>query len=162
MTKAKSHLPDGIRTVTPFLMLKSCIESIEWYRRVFGAEVRTIAPGPSPGSTMHAEIRIGDSSVYLADDMPMSSVKSPALLGGPSASITLYFPDCDAVYKRAVAAGATVQMPMDDMFWGDRYGVIKDPFGCVWAIATHKEDLTPEEMNARTREFFAKAAQQGS
>jgi len=162
MSNAKSYLPDGIRTATPTLMQKNCIEAIEWYRRTFGAEVRSISPGPSPGSTMHAEIRIGDSSIYMADDMPMSSVKSPSLLGGTSSSITLYYSDCDAVFERSLKAGAQVQMPLDDMFWGDRYGVIKDPFGYMWAIATHKEDLTLDELNQRARAFFASMPKQDS
>jgi len=160
MTKAKSYLPDGVRTATPTLMLKNAREAIEWYKKAFGAQVKTIAEGPTPGSTIHAEIRIGDSAIFLVDDMPMSPTKSPSLLGGATGSITLYFQDCDAVYNQAVKAGAEVLMPMADMFWGDRYGSIKDPFGCVWSIATHKEDFTREEMEQRTRDFFASMAKQ--
>lgn len=162
MTKAKSYLPEGLRTATPTLMLKNAVEAIEWYKKAFGAQVKTIAAGPTPGSTIHAEIRIGDSAIFMVDDMPGSPTKSPALLGGASSSITLYFPDCDAIYNQAVNAGAEVVMPMADMFWGDRYSTIKDPFGCVWAIATHKEDLSREEMAQRTRDFFASMAKQPS
>jgi PhnB protein len=162
MTKAKSHLPEGIRTVTPTLMLKNTLQAIEWYKKAFGAQVKTVAPGPTPGSTIHAEIRIGDSSIYMVDDMPAAHTKSPTLLGGASASITLFVPDADAVYNQAVKAGAEVLMPIADMFWGDRYGVIKDPYGCVWAIGTHKEDFTPQEMEQRTRDFFANMAKQPS
>jgi PhnB protein len=158
MPKANSYAPDGIRTVTPMLMHKSCIQAIEWYKKAFGAEVRTMAAGPSPGSTIHAEIRIGDSSIYMSDDMPMASTKSPGLLGGASASITLFVPDCDALYNRAVAAGAEVVSPIADMFWGDRYSTVKDPFGCYWSIATHKEDVAREELERRTHEFFAQMA----
>jgi PhnB protein len=92
--------------------------------------------------------------------MPNSPTKSPGLLGGASSSITLYFPDCDGIYTQAVKAGAEVLMPMADMFWGDRYGTIRDPFGCVWSIATHKEDFTREEMQRRTQDFFANLANQ--
>lgn len=162
MTKAKSYLPDGIRTVTPTLMLKNALEAIAWYKKAFGAQVKSIASSPTPGSTIHSEIRIGDSAIFMVDDMPMSPTKSPALLGGASSSITLYFPDCDAIYDQAVKAGAEVLMPMEDMFWGDRYGSIRDPFGCVWAIATHKEDFSREEMERRTREFFANMANRPS
>jgi PhnB protein len=158
MPKAKSHCPEGIRTVTPFLMQKSSQEAIAWYQKAFGAEVRHIAAGPVPGSTIHAEIRIGDSSVFMADDMPMSKIKSPSLLGGASGAITLYVADCDALYSRAVAAGAEIINPIADMFWGDRHSTIKDPFGCFWSISTHKEDVSPEEMERRTREFFAEMA----
>jgi len=160
MTKAKSYLPDGIRSVTPTLVQKNSVEAIEWYKKAFGAQVRVIAPGPVPGSTVHAEIRIGDSSIYVADEMPGSPVKPASALGSASSSITLYFEDCDAVYNQAVKAGAQVLMPIDDMFWGDRYATIKDPFGCVWSIASHREDLTPQEIEQRTREFFAAMAKQ--
>jgi uncharacterized glyoxalase superfamily protein PhnB len=162
MTKAKSYLPDGIRSVTPTLIVKNAVEAIDWYKRAFGAQVKTIAAGPKPGSTIHSEIRIGDSAIFVVDDMPGSPTKSPGLLGGASSSITLYFPDCDAIYNQAVKAGAEVVMPIADMFWGDRYSTIKDPFGCVWGIATHKEDVPPEEMGQRTREFFATMAKRPS
>ena len=142
------------------LTVKNSLQAIDWYKRVFGAEVRSISPGPNPGLTIHAEIRIGDSSVFMADDSPMSNTKSPSRLGGATASITLYVPDSDTVYNRAVAAGAEVVLPIGDMFWGDRYGVVTDPFGCYWAIATHKEDMSSEEMERRSREFFASVGKQ--
>jgi len=162
MAKATSYLPEGIRAVTPMLTVKNSVRAIDWYKKAFGADVRTIAAGPTPGSTIHAEFRIGDCSIFIADEMPMASTKSPPSLGGSSASITLYFSDCDSVYNRAVAAGAEVLMPIADMFWGDRYSIIKDPFGCVWSIATHKEDVSKEEMDRRTREFFATMPKQGA
>jgi len=158
MAKSKSHLPEGIRTVTPTLTVSNSLRAIDWYKKVFGAEVRSRSEGPVAGSTIHAEIRIGDSSLYMADDSPMTRTKSPSLLGGASASVTLYVPDSDAVFSRAVAAGAEVVEPIGDMFWGDRYGVVKDPFGCFWAIATHKEDIGSEEMERRSRAFFASMA----
>lgn len=160
MTKAKSHLPDGIRTITPMLTLKNSREAIEWYKKALGAEARTVVEGPTAGSTIHAEIRIGDSSIFMADETPMSHTKSVAALGAATASLTIYVPDCDAVYDQAVKAGAQVVMPMADMFWGDRYSTIRDPFGCLWSIATHKEDLTSEEMDQRMRAFMANMSKQ--
>jgi PhnB protein len=160
MAKAKSYAPEGIRTLTPTLTLKNARAAIAWYQKAFGAEVRTIAEGPTPGSTIHSEIRIGDSALFLVDEMPGAPSKSPESLGAVNAGITMYFPDCDAVYKQAVAAGAQVVMKMEDMFWGDRFGTLRDPFGCLWSIATHKEDVSREEMERRTREFFAAMAKQ--
>ncbi len=161
MAKAKSHAPEGIRTLTPMLVLPDCKRAIEWYERALGAELLNRAEGPSPGSTIHAALRIGDSVVFMADDSPMSAIKSPALLGGASSAITMYVPDVDVVFKRAVAAGAEAVTAPADMFWGDRYSTIKDPFGCYWSPATHQEDVDPVEMEKRTREFFATMAKQG-
>jgi PhnB protein len=158
MAKAKSYFPEGVSAVTPVLVLPSCVRAIAWYEKALGAVVRNRAEGPAPGSTVHAQISIGGCSIFMADDMPMSKVKSPGLLGGASAAITLYVPNVDEVFERAVAAGAEVVQPVADMFWGDRYSTIKDPFGCYWSIATHQEDLSAEEMARRTREFFASMA----
>ena len=157
MATAKNYLPDGIRSITPHLTVKNALEAIEFYKAAFGAQVRSHAPGPAPGSTMHAELVIGDSALYLADEMPMSAIKAPGAAGS-TAAMTLFVPDCDAVYKKAVDAGAKSLMPPGDMFWGDRYSQVTDPFGHVWAIATHKEDITPEEMQRRSEEFFARFA----
>lgn len=158
MSRAKSHLPEGIRTVTPTLVFKSTREAIDWYQKAFSAQVVSVAPGPAPGSIVHAHIRIGDSAIYMADVMPGSPVQPPSAAGNASASITLFVPDADALYDQALKAGAEVLMPIADMFWGDRYATLKDPFGCVWAIATHKEDLSAQELDQRTRDFFASAA----
>jgi len=158
MAKATSYAPEGIRTLTPTLTLKNAREAVEWYKKAFDAHVRVMAEGPTPGSTIHGEIRIGDSAIFVVDEMPQSPSKSPASLGGVNGGITMYVADCDAVYNRAVAAGAQVVMPMADMFWGDRFSSIRDPFGCLWSIATHKEDVSPDEMEHRTREFFASMA----
>lgn len=156
-TPAKSFAPDGIRTVTPHLAVKNAVEAMQFYKKAFDAKVRSHAPGPAPGSTMHAEIMIGDSVVYLADEMPMSATKAPGP-SGPTAAMTLFVSDCDRVYKQALEAGAKSLMPPGDMFWGDRYSQVSDPFGHVWAIATHKEDVSPEEMQRRSEEFFARFA----
>jgi uncharacterized glyoxalase superfamily protein PhnB len=160
MAKAKSYVPEGLRSVTAHLVVKNAVEAIEFYKKAFGAELRSRAEGPTPGSTMHAEIRIGDASVFLADEM-MSVVKAPANLGGTTSSLMLFVPDCDAVFDKAVAAGAKVNMPLGDQFWGDRYGQVIDPFGHVWEIGTHKEELTPEEMSQRAQAAMAQFANPG-
>jgi len=107
---------------------------------------------------MHAELKIGDSIFFLADEMPMSSVKSPAATGSTTVMINLFVPDCDALFKQATAAGAAALTPPADMFWGDRYSQVRDPFGHVWSLATRKEDLSPEEIQARAGAFFAEMA----
>ncbi len=161
MAKAKSHFPEGVSAVTPMLVLPSCVRAITWYEKVFHAVLRNRAEGPAPGSTIHAEVRIGDCPIFMADDMPESRIKSPGLLGGASSSINLYVPNVDEVFQRAVAAGAEVVQPVADMFWGDRYATIKDPFGCYWSIATHQEDVSAEELRRRTQEFFASMKKAG-
>ena len=114
--------------------------------------------GP-PGKIGHAEIKIGDSMIMLSDEMPGGDGKSPKSLGGSTASVFLYVDDVDSVFKQAVAAGAKADMPPQDMFWGERFGKVTDPFGHLWALATHMEDIQPEEMKRRTEEYMAKMAQ---
>lgn len=127
------------RTLTPFLSIGGAEEALDFYKKAFGAQERARMPGPD-GKIMHAEITIGDSVLMLSD-----AIRQP-----PSQStLHLYVDDCDAVYERALQAGATEKMPMQDMFWGDRYGMVTDPFGNDWSIATHKEDVAPEEMARR-------------
>jgi len=149
-------IPDGYRTVTPYLTLTRTAQAIEFYKRAFGAQERERMTGPDGQRVMHAEIRIGDSFVMLSDELPQMGTRSPETLGGTTASIFLYVPDVDAAFKRAVDAGAKAVMPPTDMFWGDRFAKLVDPFGHQWAMATHKEDLTPEEI--RTRGAAAMAA----
>ena len=160
MAKAKSYLPEGLRSVTPHLVLKNSLDSIEFYKKAFGAELIAHAPGPTPRSTIHAMIKIGDSAIMLADEMPMSSAKAPKTVGGTTQSLSLFVPDVDATFNKAVAAGAKVNMPVGDQFWGDRYGQVFDPDGHLWEIATHKEDLTPQELEQRTRAAMAEMAKQ--
>ncbi len=155
MAKAKSPIPEGMRTVTPHLAVTNALDAVAFYKKAFGAELKSHAPGTTPRSTMHAEIRIGDSSVFLADMVGQGPVKPPTRDSGATCLIHLFVPNADAVFAAAVAAGATVVMPLSDMFWGDRYGQITDPFGHVWSIATHLEDLTPEEVDRRAKAFFA-------
>ncbi|HEY4187591.1 MAG TPA: VOC family protein [Polyangia bacterium] len=136
-------VPEGYRTVTPFLSVNGASEAIEFYKKAFGAEEKSRMPTPD-GKVLHSELRIGDSIVMLAD----------AMMGGPplTAGIHLYVADADAAWARATAAGAQVVMPLADMFWGDRYGVLTDKWGNKWSIATHKEDVLPEEMGVRAAE----------
>ena len=155
MAKAKSAVPAGHHTVTPHLIMNDAASALDWYAKALGAEELSRALGPD-GKVMHAEIRIGNSIIMLNDEM--GGGKSAKALGGSPISLWLYVEDCDALYNRAVAAGATVPPgpmgEMADQFWGDRCGAIIDPEGYLWTIATHKEDLTPEEMKQRAQEFF--------
>jgi PhnB protein len=149
-------IPDGYHTVTPYLIVKGAGEAIEFYKKAFGAEELFRMPGPDGRGVMHAEIRIGDSVIMLADEFPDRGYLSPLARGGATSSLLLYVEDVDASFARAIAAGATEKMPVSDMFWGDRYGQVSDPFGHDWSIATHKEDVAPEDMARRQQEFFAK------
>jgi len=155
MAKAARPIPEGLHNVTPHLAIKGAAEAIDFYRRAFGAEERFRSSSPD-GKIMHADLKIGDSVVFLADEFPSSGLKAPKSLGGTAVLLNIYVADADALFARAVKAGAKPTMPPADMFWGDRYSQVEDPFGHAWAIATHKEDLTPEEMNKRATEHFSK------
>jgi PhnB protein len=147
-------IPEGYHALTPSLAVDNATQAIEFYKRAFGAKERMRMPGP--GDTIaHAELEIGDSVLMLADPFPQSTVKPPKQLGGTTVGIFLYVEDVDEVVQQAIDAGATVTMPVEDQFWGDRYGSVADPFGHTWQIATHKEDLTPEEISERGKEAMA-------
>jgi uncharacterized glyoxalase superfamily protein PhnB len=141
-------IPKGYHVVTPSIVVRGADKAIEFYKKAFGAKELNRMPGPD-GKLLHAEIRIGDSIVMLSDEFPQMGAASPETVGGISASLMIYTKDADALFNQALAAGAKVSMPLADMFWGDRYGRVKDPFGHDWQIATHKEDLTPKEMARR-------------
>ena len=158
MTRAKNAVPEGYRTVTAALVLDDTAKAIAWYESAFGAKETARNVGPD-GKIMHAEIQIGDSRVMLNDAMMGS--KSAATMGGSPASLWLYVEDCDALYNRAVAAGAKPSMPLSDMFWGDRFGAITDPFGYRWSLATHTEDLTPDEIQKREAEWLKSLSANG-
>jgi len=150
-SKPVKAVPEGYSTVTPYLSVASASDAIAFYKKAFGAEEVMRMPMPD-GRVGHAELQIGDSRVMLADempDMPDAIAKSPRTLGGVSVSLCLYVADADAVFKRAVDAGAKVRRPLADMFYGDRTGVVEDPFGQVWTLMTHVEDVSPEEMKKR-------------
>jgi PhnB protein len=147
-------IPEGYNTVSPYLAVDDAAAAIEFYKRAFGAE-ETMRMDWGNGRIGHAELKIGDSHVMLSDPFPQSSTTSPKELGGTSGSIFMYVEDVDAVFKQAVDAGATATMEPENMFWGDRFGSITDPFGHVWSIATHVEDVPPEEMEERSKAAMA-------
>ena len=149
-------IPEGYHTLTPYLRVKGGEAAIEFYKKAFGAELRGKMPGPDGKTIMHAELKIGDSIIMLADECPEMGGKSPLSLGGTGLGLHVYVNDVDAAFKRAVDAGAKVKMPVSDMFWGDRYGQLQDPFGHEWSIATHKEDLPAQEIQKRGMEFMKK------
>jgi uncharacterized glyoxalase superfamily protein PhnB len=138
-------IPEGMRTVTPHLICAGAAEAIEFYQKAFGAVELSRMPG-SDGKVMHASIRIGDSVLMLNDEMPEWGSFGPKHLKGSPVIIHLYVENADAAFEQAVRAGATVTMPLDDMFWGDRYGKLEDPFGHQWSIGTHVRDVSPDEM----------------
>ena len=156
-TKAKA-VPEAFHTVTPSLVVRDASRAIDFYKRAFGAQETMRMPGPGGKGVMHAEIKIGDSVVFVSDEFPGMGCRSPESLGGSTAMLHLYVEDVDAAFQRAVQAGAKAAMPVADMFWGDRYGKVSDPFGHEWGLATHKEDLPQEEMAKRADAFFASMA----
>jgi PhnB protein len=151
---AVKPVPEGYNTVTPYLAVEDAAEAIEYYKKAFGAKERVRMDTPD-GKIGHAELEIGDSLVMLADPFPQASTRPPKELGGTTVSVFLYVEDVDAVVKQAVDAGATVTMEVADQFWGDRFGSITDPFGHSWSVATHVEDVPPEEMAERAKEAMA-------
>ena len=159
MPKNVKSIPEGFHSATPSLTVRGADKALDFYKRAFGAVERMRMPGPG-GKIVHAEIKIGDSIIFLSDEFAemKGASRSPQTLGGASGGVCLYVADADAVFQQAVRAGAKPLMPLADMFWGDRFGSVTDPFGHIWAIATHKEDLTPEEIRKRQEAFFAQAA----
>ena len=145
-------IPDGMHTLTPHLVCRNAAEAIAFYGKAFGAVELSRLPG-AEGKLMHAMVRIGDSSLMLVDEFPDCGAFGPQSLNGSPVTIHLYVTDVDATVERAVAAGAKVTMPVSDMFWGDRYGRIEDPFGHQWSIATHIRDLSPQEIQAAAATF---------
>jgi len=152
-------IPEGHHSLTPYLVVKDAAQAIEFYKRAFGAEEIDRMAGPGGTGIMHAEIKIGDSRLMLSDEFPGAGCRSPQSLGATTCQLFLYVPDVDASYQRAITAGATPIMPVSDMFWGDRYGNLSDPYGHQWGLATHKEDVSPQEMKKRVETFCAQMAQ---
>src|ERR1700680_1047769 len=148
MTSKVKPIPEGYHSVTPYLIIKDAASAIEFYKKAFGATELMRMADPS-GKIGHAEIKIGDSPIMLADEVLGMGYRSPQSLGGSPVSILLYVEDVDALFDQAVAAGAKVERPVKDQFYGDRSGGVTDPFGHGWYIATHKEDVSPEEMKKR-------------
>jgi PhnB protein len=158
MAAKTKPIPQGFHSITPCLTVDSAQQAIDFYTRAFGAKEIMRMDGP-PGKISHAELKIGDSILMLGDEMPGAGGRTPRSLGGSSVNIFLYVDDVDTIFDRAKAAGARVDMPVDDMFWGDRYGKLTDPFGHSWSIATHKEDVTPAEMTKRAQAAMSKMHQ---
>ena len=140
-------IPDGFHAITPHLNIRNAAAAIDFYKDVFGAKEVSRMPGPNGKGIMHAELRIGDSVLMLCDEYPEFNCKSPQQLNGTSVTIHLYVPNVDDVFRKALSAGAQTLLPVQDMFWGDRYGKLQDPFGHEWSIATHLRDLTPDEVS---------------
>jgi len=139
-------IPAGFHSVTPTLTVREAGDAIEFYKKVFNAEEINRFPGPDGKTIMHAEIKIGDSIIMLNDEFPQMNCLSPQSVGGPSSAIYLYVENSDSIFNRAVSAGAKVRMPMMNAFWGDRFGMLEDPYGHIWTVATRIIDLSPEEI----------------
>ena len=152
---AVQPIPAGYHTATIYLIVKGAAQALEFYKKAFGAVELMRMPGPND-TIGHAEIKIGDSPIMLADEFPEMGHKSPTTLGGTAVGIMLYVPDCDAMFAKAVSLGATIMKPLADQFYGDRSGSVIDPFGHQWTIATHTEDVSPEEMERRHDEMMVK------
>jgi PhnB protein len=154
---ATKPVPEGYNTVTPYLAVEDAAKAIEYYKKAFGAKegVRMDAPD---GKIAHAELDIGDSKIMLSDPFPQFATQPPKALGGTSVSVMLYVEDVDTFVQRAVDAGAKIETEVQDQFWGDRFGTISDPFGHVWSVATHVEDVPPEEMAERAKAAMAAMA----
>ncbi|WP_046006433.1 VOC family protein [Pseudoalteromonas rubra] len=148
-----SAIPDGYHALTPYLITENAAQAIDFYRRAFAAELIMQLPMPD-GGVAHAELKIGDSHLMLSDMCPDMHFKSPQQLGGTPVSLMLYVPDVDSTFTQAIAAGATELRPVVDQFYGDRAGTLQDPFGHVWTIGTHQEDLTEQEIMARMAEWM--------
>lgn len=154
---AVKPIPEGYEGITPYLICKNAEAAIEFYKKAFGAEASSVMTMPGSGGVMHAELRIGDSNLMLSDEFEQWKVLGPQSLGGTTVGMHLYVTDCDAAYARAVGAGATGVMPPTNMFWGDRFAKVKDPFGHEWSIATHVEDVSADECARRAAKMFGGA-----
>ena len=157
---AVKTIPDGYHSVTPYLIISGAGEAIDYYKKAFGATELLRMPAPG-GKVGHAEIKIGDSPIMLADEFPEMGYKSPKTLGGSPVSLMIYVAEVDTVFDQAIAAGGKVQRPVKDQFYGDRSGTLEDPFGHVWHIATHKDDVSAEEMERRAKAAGAAASSGG-
>src|SRR5262249_26800669 len=157
MAKVKS-IPDGFHTVTPYLTQRDSSKAIDFYKRAFGAHEVMRMAGPGGKGVGHAEIKIGDSIVFMSDEFPKGGTRAPESLGGATGSVFLYVSDVDQTFARAVRAGARAGMAPSNMFWGDRFGTLVDPFGHHWGVATHIEDVPPAEMEKRAKEAMAHMA----
>lgn len=143
------RIPEGFHTITPHMIVRNAAQAIDFYKKAFGAEELYRSPSPDGKTLMHAALRIGNSNLFLCDEFPQMGAKAPPTLGGTPVTMTLYVEDADKAFNQAVKAGAEVVMPLKDQFWGDRYGVLKDPYGHSWSIASHIEDVPTAELQKR-------------
>ena len=157
---AVKSIPTGYSAITPYLCVKGAAAAIDYYKQVFNAEERMRMPMPE-GKVGHAELQIGGSLIMLADEFPEMNFLSPQTIGGTPVSLMLYVSDCDQTFAKAIEHGATEKKPLQNQFWGDRCGTLQDPYGHVWTIATHIEDVTAEEMGRRMAEFTQQMQQGG-
>lgn len=151
-------IPEGYRTVTPMFVFKDARKAIDFYKKAFGATERYVMPGPNGKGVMHAEIKIGDSIVMMGEENSETKCRSAESFKGSPVSFYIYVNDADAAFKKAVDAGATPEMVVQEMFWGDKMGSVTDPFGYSWALATHTKELSPQEIERGAKEFCKKAA----
>jgi uncharacterized glyoxalase superfamily protein PhnB len=158
---AVNPIPKGMNTLTPNLVMRDCAKAIEFYKRALGAQEVSRMPAPDGKTIWHAELRIGDSVVFMNDEMPGMARPAPTASEPVPVTMWLYVPDCDAAFQQAVKAGAKATMQPADMFWGDRCASVADPFGYLWSFATHQKDLTEEEMRRAGEEFARSMQQQG-
>jgi uncharacterized glyoxalase superfamily protein PhnB len=147
-------IPEGYHTLTPYLICRNAASAIEYYKKAFGAVQKGDVMGGPEGKVMHAELRIGDSLIMVADEFPEWGSLSPQSIGGSGMGLHIYVEDVDAAFDKAIGAGGIVEMPVADMFWGDRYGKLVDPFGHKWSVATHVKDMSMEEMKEAERAFM--------
>jgi PhnB protein len=155
--KSNQPIPPGFHTITPSLIVRNAADAIEFYKKALGAEERVRMVSPD-GKIGHAELKIGDSIIFLAEENPGMNSKSPQTLGGTASNLFLYVEDVDTAFQRAVDAGGQITMPVSDMFWGDRFGTFVDPSGHSWGLSTHKEDLNPQEIEEGAKAFYAQMA----
>jgi PhnB protein len=156
--KAKQPIPQGFHTVTPSLFVRNAGQAIDFYKKALAAEERVRMAGPD-GKIAHAELKIGDSIIFLSEENPGFGTKSPQALGGFSSALYLYVEDVDGAFQRAIDAGGKAQMPVAEMFWGDRVGNFVDPYGHSWTLSTHTQDLSEQEMEEGAKKFYAAMAQ---
>jgi uncharacterized glyoxalase superfamily protein PhnB len=154
-------VPEGLGTASIHMTVKNAAEAIEFYKKAFGAEEIFRMAGPDGNSVMHSELKIGNSVLMVNDEFPGHPIQAPSTLKGTTFCIHLYVEDADAFFHRAVEAGAAELMPPADQFWGDRFGQVSDPFGHIWSIASHVEDVSPEECDRRAKEMFSKMKEGG-
>jgi PhnB protein len=154
MNESVKPIPENYHSIIPYLIVRNAANAIEFYKKAFGAEEHFRMQGPDGKSIMHAELKIGDSVFMLSEESPQMDTHSPESIGGSPVGMYLYVKDVDSVFDQAISAGATMLYPVKDQFYGDRSGHLKDPFGHIWSVATHKKDLSPEELRKAGEEFF--------